>query len=84
MPVRDLNDNDVSAELATTLLLSSHIRNSMEDIHDFISDELMAILNAEIRYAIYEFFTKAANNVEHVDWLTRTLPRYWEVPGIDP
>lgn len=84
MPVRNLTFEQMTPELSQTLLLSTYIRNEMEEIHQFISDELMAMLNAQIRYSIYEFLTEVVHDNSHLDFLVKTIAGYWEVPGIDP
>jgi hypothetical protein len=66
------------------LALGVHIRNELERLHGQISDELMAELNVAIRYAIYDFHEVVSKDEDHLYWLVRSIPPYWEVPGRDP
>lgn len=70
-----------------TIMIAMHVRNSMEDLHDGLSDAQMKQLNQTIRQAIYDVLgviDVEANSVrereEAAVWLVNRVPPDWEIP----
>ena len=70
-----------------TMLVAMNVRNAMEDFHVAnLSDEQMAELNPIIRQAIFDTVVMIEqmddpDTAEHLSWLIRTVPDYWEIPN---
>lgn len=88
--LKSLIDNNQDVMIFFSKFIAISVRNELEDFHvKHLSDNQMKELNPLIRNGIYSALFSLANTDRdrsahaYVDFLSKSIPNYWEDPELD-